>query len=93
MTYTVFDPQDTSRIYGRGLTAAPAMHEIMTYDGYRYEIRKTEYRDAEWFDQNTSSLPSNSPRRKAASAMIAKIPLPLSRHIARIYYPDHSQNP
>jgi hypothetical protein len=36
---------------------------------------------------------SKSPARKAASAMIAKIPLPLSRHIARTYYPDHSQNP
>jgi len=30
---------------------------------------------------------SRSPARKAASAMIAKIPLALSRHIARIYYP------
>lgn len=28
---------------------------------------------------------SKSPARKAASAMIAKIPLPLSRHIARVY--------
>lgn len=31
---------------------------------------------------------SNSPGRKMASAMIAKIPLPLSRHIARTYYPN-----
>ena len=29
------------------------------------------------------------PARKAASAMIAKIPLVLSRHIARVYHPDH----
>lgn len=27
--------------------------------------------------------------RKAASALIAKIPLPLSRHIAAIYHPEH----
>lgn len=30
---------------------------------------------------------SGSSKRKAASAMIAKIPLPLSRHIARVYLP------
>ncbi len=31
---------------------------------------------------------SKSPARKAASAMIAKIPIRLSRHIARTYYPE-----
>jgi hypothetical protein len=30
---------------------------------------------------------SRSPKRKAASAQIAKIPLPLARHIARVYLP------
>ncbi len=30
---------------------------------------------------------SRSPARKFASAMIAKIPLPLAQHIARVYYP------
>jgi hypothetical protein len=62
MTYTVFDPQDTSRIYGRGLTAAQAMHEILTYDGYRYEIRKTEYRGAVCWDLYTSDGSENSVR-------------------------------
>ena len=33
---------------------------------------------------------SKSAARKAASAMIAKIPLPLSRYIARVYYPRES---
>jgi hypothetical protein len=42
---------------------------------------------AVWFDTGPASLPSSSPRRKAASAMIAKIPLALSRHIARTYLP------
>jgi hypothetical protein len=28
---------------------------------------------------------SKSPRRKAASAMIAKIPFPLAQHIARVF--------
>lgn len=36
----------------------------------------------------TASLGSKSPARKMASAMIAKIPLPLSRHIARAWLPQ-----
>jgi hypothetical protein len=47
-----------------------------------------------WFDKGAASLPSSSPRRKAASALIAKIPLPLARHIAAVYYPhDHELQP
>lgn len=42
---------------------------------------------AEWFDTGVASLPSSSPRRKAASALIAKISLALARHIAAVYYP------
>ena len=41
----------------------------------------------EWFDQGTSSFSSKSNARKAASATIAKIPLPLARWIARVYRP------
>lgn len=37
-----------------------------------------------WKKPNTSS---HSKARKMASAMIAKIPLPLSRHIAQVYHP------
>ena len=33
-------------------------------------------------------FPSNSPRRKAASAMIARIPFPLSLHIAECFWPS-----
>jgi hypothetical protein len=50
-----------------------------------------------WFNDNKragkgetgylSRSGSKSPARKAASAHIAKIPLPLSRHIARSWYP------
>lgn len=43
-----------------------------------------------WFHDNTSELRRTSSRssaRKAASARIAKIPLPLARHIAKVYYP------
>lgn len=41
-----------------------------------------------WKKPNTSS---HSKARKAASAMIAKIPLPLSQHIARTFLPLHNQ--
>lgn len=51
------------------------------------EGRKGTGTGAEWFDSNLCQLPSSSPRRKAASAMIAKIPLPLSRHIAATFRP------
>lgn len=45
----------------------------------------------DWFNADQPSISrttsSNSNARKAASALIAKIPLPLSRHIARTYRP------
>lgn len=46
----------------------------------------------DWFNASQPSISrmtsSKSPARKLASAMIAKIPLPLSRHIARCYRPE-----
>lgn len=41
----------------------------------------------EWRDCEMSMMPSKSPRRKAASAQIAKIPFPLAVHIARVFKP------
>jgi hypothetical protein len=45
----------------------------------------------DWFNASQPSISrttsSKSPARKMASAMIAKIPEPLSRHIARTFYP------
>ena len=45
----------------------------------------------DWFNSEQASLSrlysSKSPARKAASAHIAKIPLPLSRHIAQVFKP------
>lgn len=55
--------------------------------GAQAEGRKGAGAGAKWFDKNLCSLPSSSPRRKAASARIAKIPLALSSWIARTYYP------
>jgi hypothetical protein len=52
------------------------------------EGRKGAGAGAEWFDQNLCQLSSKSSARKAASARIAKIPSPLSRWIARCYFPD-----
>lgn len=40
-----------------------------------------------WFQDGATSTGSKSTKRKAASAMIAKIPLALSRHIAAVYRP------
>lgn len=42
---------------------------------------------AAWFDNGIAAHSSRSNSRKAASALIAKIPLDLSRHIARCFYP------
>jgi hypothetical protein len=43
-----------------------------------------------WHDEGSISrtTASKSPARKMASAMIAKIPLPLSRHIGKTFYPE-----
>ncbi len=45
---------------------------------------------AGWFQDGAARHGSQSSARKAASAHIAKIPLPLSRHIGRMWYPDQT---
>lgn len=49
----------------------------------------------DWFNASQPSISrmsnSKSKARKAASAMIAKIPLPLSRHIAAVFHPSASR--
>jgi hypothetical protein len=42
---------------------------------------------AAWWDKALDERRSKHSSRRAASAMVAKIPLPLSRHIARVYHP------
>ncbi len=49
--------------------------------------RKHEGSGAVWFDTGPAALSSKSSKRKAASALIAKIPLALSRHIAACWRP------
>ena len=41
-----------------------------------------------WFQDGAAKHGSRSDSRKAASAMIAKIPFPLAQHIARVFYPQ-----
>jgi len=43
---------------------------------------------AAWFDNGFTKYPSRSIRRKAASAMIAKIPFALAQHIAQVHLPS-----
>ena len=49
----------------------------------------------DWFNADQPSISrltsSKSPARKAASAMIAKIPAPLAQYVAKVYYPCHGQ--
>lgn len=47
----------------------------------------------DWFREEIASNSSKSPQRKAASALIAKIPLPLARHIARTFFPSAGFSP
>lgn len=49
--------------------------------------RKQKGSGAAWWRGEVGSKSSKSNARKAASAHIAKIPLPLARHIARAWYP------
>jgi hypothetical protein len=71
-------PMDWSK--GFGQTAAEGRHE-----------REGVKQGGTWFQDTTPgslrSFNSKSNKRKMASALIAKIPLVLSRHIARAWYP------
>lgn len=75
---------------GAGRSPAPGKGARFTSRDCGMEIadgRKGAGAGAVWFDQNLCQLSSKSSARKAASAMIAKIPLPLSRHIAATFRP------
>jgi hypothetical protein len=45
----------------------------------------------DWFDGGAAASGSNSLKRKAASAMLAKIPFPLAQHIARVFKPTEAE--
>ncbi len=54
---------------------------------YRAGI-KQEGSGAAWLDKGIAKHSSRSNSRRAASAAIARVPLELSRHIARVYFPS-----
>ncbi len=55
-TYTVLDRHGS--VQERGLTAARAANLILTYDGHRYEVRRSE--DGKWLDLWVSQFSRNS---------------------------------
>jgi len=63
--------------------------------GFRFDGSGNENgtkQGGDWFRDGISlTTGSKSSKRRMASALIAKIPLPLSRHIARTYFPHQSK--
>lgn len=62
-------------------------------DGRLYADRDTEgtkqHGSGEiWWRTGNGAMPSNSPRRRAAAAAIAKIPFPLAQYIAKCFKPE-----
>lgn len=62
---------------------SPHTHHLTNHD--EHSGIKHNGSGARWFDTGIYGLPSASVGRKMASAMIAKIPLPLSRYIAATF--------
>lgn len=67
-------------------------------DGHGHTRHLTNQRESDgvkgfkdFHDSPIAALGSKSKARKAASAAIAKIPLPLSQHIAKVYMPNETQ--
>jgi len=54
-------------------------------------VKQAGLKGHEWFDIGMARHGSKSPARKAASALVARIPERLSRHIAETYWPSESE--
>lgn len=54
--YTVFDPNDSSVVYGRGLSSVEAMQQILWHDGGKFEIRESQFQNEPCFDLWCKSL-------------------------------------
>lgn len=72
--------QDFTRLAGKHATSGIKQSGI---SGAR-----SNGKEDRWFEDGAARHGSQSPARKAASAMIAKIPTPLATHIGRVYWPD-----
>lgn len=64
----------------------PAEHEAVKQPGLSGQ--RDNRKGDRWFQDGAARHGSKSSARKAASAQIAKIPLVLARHIARVYWPE-----
>lgn len=81
------DPRHTPGLDFTRLAGRHAMEGVKGSQGYDRD-RPAAFG---WKNPDTNS---KSPARKAASALIAKIPDPLSRHIGMVYWPsDHARTP
>lgn len=78
------DPRDGIKIGDRNEHRASGGHK---WSPHWTEGVKHPASGREWFDTGPASLPSGSSRRKAASALIAKIPLALAHYIGSVYAP------
>lgn len=70
------------RQHGRNPVTTPHMTNPDEHRGIKHQASGRE-----WFDCGSSAFNSKSNKRKAAAARIAKIPLPLAKHIACVYLP------
>lgn len=80
----------------RGDACTPHMTNPAEHDGIKQPgvggRRKNGKGDA-WFQYGAAQRASGSSARKAASAMIAKIPFDLARHVAQVYLPVGDEPP
>jgi hypothetical protein len=60
-------------------------HNTRSGRGQNPDGRKFHASGRAWFDLGPAAHASRSTKRKLASALMAKIPLPLARHIAAVY--------
>ena len=67
---------------------SPGQKEVNRNPVHELAGTKQQGSGAAWFDLGICKSGSKSKARKAASAAIAKIPLPLARHIARAWKPN-----
>jgi C-5 cytosine-specific DNA methylase len=77
--------QDFTRIAGQQSSRRTDVGNGVRFTSLDCGVESRWFNDGPRSPDSISSSSSSSPRRKAASAMIAKIPLPLSRHIAAVY--------
>ena len=76
---------------GHGQNPDGRLRPVSAYGNDRLEPDSGVKQGGDWFNASQPSISrltgSKSNARKAASAMIARIPESLARHIARVYYP------